>query len=285
MLSPPSARPLPGLEVLALRTPTLPPATHTNTSLLGRTALWVVDPATPYAPERERLRTRLAELAADGARVAGIVLTHHHPDHIGAAAWLRDRTGAALYAHPRTAALLAGRLDVDHPLAEGDVLAGAEDEEDAWHVLHTPGHASGHVVLWQPTHRALVAGDMVASTGTVVIEPPDGHMATYIAQLRRLAALAPALCVPAHGDVITSPVAHFEHYVRHRLEREAKVVAALAEGAADLLALTARSYPEVPKALHALASRSALAHLLKLEEEGRAHQGPEGTWRSARGAG
>jgi glyoxylase-like metal-dependent hydrolase (beta-lactamase superfamily II) len=285
MLSPAGAQALPGLEVLALRTPTLPPATHTNTCLLGRASVWVVDPATPHAAERERLRARLAERAAGGGRLAGIVLTHHHPDHIGAAAWLRDHSRAPIYAHAGTAALLAGRLEIDLLLAEGDVLAGSDAEDDAWHVLHTPGHASGHLVLWQPIHRALVAGDMVAATGTVVIEPPDGHMATYIAQLQRLAALAPALCVPAHGEIIADPAPHFEHYVRHRLAREATVVAALAEGAADLPTLTARSYPEVPRALLALASGSAWAHLIKLQEEGRAHQGPAGTWRSGPAAG
>ncbi len=270
-----------GLEVLALRTPTLPPATTTNTALVGRRQLWVVDPATPHAAERETLATAIAARLDAGAALAGLVLTHHHRDHVGAAAFLRERFGAPVLAHPRTAALLEGTLAVDRPVVEGDVLEGSAAPDDRWRVLHTPGHASGHVVLWEPTRRLMVAGDMVAAVGTIVVEPPDGHMGTYVAQLRRLADLAPRLLVPAHGDVVDDPVALLERYVAHRLMRERRVAEALEAAPAELATVTRRSYPDVPPALHPLAARSALAHLIKLAEEGRAIEGPEGAWRSA----
>lgn len=124
----------------------------------------------------------------------------------------------------------------------------------------------------------MIAGDMVAAVGTIIVEPPDGHMATYIAQLRRLAALEPRWLIPAHGGIVERPVDHLEHYVAHRLGREARVVSALAEGEATLSVVTARSYRDVPKALHPLAERSCLAHLIKLEEEGRAGR-DGGIWR------
>ncbi|MGM0576360.1 MAG: MBL fold metallo-hydrolase [Myxococcota bacterium] len=260
-----------GVDVLALRTPTLPPATTTNTSLVGRRDVWIVDPATPFDEPREVLLGAVDSLEEEGRRPRGIVLTHHHPDHVGATAWLRERLGVPVLAHARTRALLRDSgTPVDEELAEGDVLRGSDGPDDRWEVLHTPGHASGHVVLWEPHRRGMVAGDMVAAEGTVVVEPPDGHMATYVAQLRRLAALGPRWLVPAHGDVIDDPVAVLEGYVAHRLMREGRVLDALAEGPADLRTLTGRSYPELAAALLPLAERSCLAHLVKLEEEGRA---------------
>ena len=269
-----------GVRILALRTPTLPPATHTNAVVIGHEVLWVVDPATPHNDERERLLDFLDDEERDGRPVRGIVLTHHHRDHVGAAAWLKASRGWPILAHPRTQALLEDIVHIDETIDEGRVLSGSEREDDQWHVLHTPGHASGHIVLWEPQRAGMIGGDMVAAIGTIIVEPPDGHMATYIGQLRRLAALEPRWLVPAHGEAIEAPVAHSEHYIRHRLGREARVRAALSEGAAPLSEVTARSYRDVPAALHPLAERSCLAHLIKLEEEELAYK--QGEWWSAK---
>jgi len=245
---------------------------------VGRRDVWVVDPAPLREAPRQALLAEVRAHAAAGRTPRGIVLTHHHHDHVGAASWLREETGLPILAHPVTASLLADRLTVDRPLVEGDALTGSEAPDDRWEVLHTPGHAPGHICLWEPVRRLLVAGDMIAAVGTVVIAPPDGHMATYIRQLERLAALRPERLVPAHGAVVEDPVARLEFYVRHRLEREGRVVDALDDDPIELMALTARSYPDVPRALHGLASASALAHLIKLEEEGRARRLADGRW-------
>ncbi|MDP6947311.1 MAG: MBL fold metallo-hydrolase, partial [Myxococcota bacterium] len=199
-----------GLTVLPLRTPTLPPATHTNTVLVGYERVWIVDPATPHDDQRRRLLDVLDDHAAQGRIPHAIVLTHHHPDHVGAAAWLSGERALPIHAHATTRMLLSDHVPVHETLAEGDVLAGSGRPDDQWHVLHTPGHASGHIVLWQPERRALIGGDMVAAVGTIIIEPPDGHMATYITQLQRLASLEPEWLVPAHGQVIEAPVAHLQ---------------------------------------------------------------------------
>ena len=273
------------LRVLSLRTPTLPPATHTNTSFVGRERVWIVDPATPYPDERARLLDAVACERAAGRELAGIVLTHHHHDHVGGADWLRGETGLAVWAHPRTEELLQGRLTIDVALDEGDVLTGSEASDDAWHVLHTPGHASGHIVLFQPESRALVAGDMVAAVGTILVEPPDGNMAQYISELRRLLALEPRIAVPAHGEVIGDPAAHFGHYISHRLAREAKVLAAVHMSPRALLEITRDAYDDVPESLHLLASRSTLAHLFKLRDEARVMESSTGAWRRSPGVG
>ncbi|MFT7582701.1 MAG: ribonuclease/clavin/mitogillin [Myxococcota bacterium] len=270
-----------GLDVLALRTPTLPPATHTNTSLVGREQVWVVDPATPYDTERTALLAAVDTIRLDGRTVAGIILTHHHHDHVGAAAWLSEQRGLPILAHPRTAVLLDGQLTLSDTLEDGDTLVCSEASNDTWHVLHTPGHASDHIVLWEPVRRLLIGGDMVAQVGTIVIVPPDGHMATYIAQLQRLIALDPALIVPAHGGVIEDAVAHLEHYVSHRLAREAQVLDVLTEMPRALGDVTREAYPELPRFLLPLAERSAEAHLIKLQEDGVAAQTDTSRWHRA----
>ncbi len=259
-----------GLDVLPLRTPTLPPATETNTAFVGREEVWIVDPATPWEDARSRLLAAVEALPGEGRRAAGIVLTHHHGDHVGAAAWLRERAKLPVYAHPRTAALLGATLTVDHTLEEGDALRGSDSPDDRWEILHTPGHASGHIVLWERRRRLMIAGDMVAGVGTILVEAPDGHMATYIAQLERLAALEPGCLVPAHGPVLADGAGKLRETAQHRRMREAMVAAALAAGGADPAELTRRSYPELPASMMPLAERSCLAHLLKLCEEGRA---------------
>jgi endoribonuclease LACTB2 len=240
-----------------------------------------VDPATPHADEREKLVQMIAELDRKGRRPLGIVLTHHHRDHVGGAIWLREQLKVPIFAHPITKDLLAGTLSVDLELVEGDTLRGSKKPSDVWQVLHTPGHASGHIVLWNEALRLLVGGDMVAAVGTILVEPPDGHMATYIQQLIRLRALALTRLVPAHGEVITQPVEHLTHYIEHRLKREAKVLGNLGTDAQKLEAITSASYSDVPKSLHRLAQGSTLAHLIKLEEEGRATRSQEGLWRTA----
>jgi len=254
------------MHVLPLKTPTLPPATTTNTIIVSG---WVVDPATPYPEPRATL---LAAVREAGAR--GIVLTHHHRDHMGAAAWLAAETGLPIAAHPRTAELLAGQVTVDVPLHDGDELPGAA----AWTVLHTPGHASGHIVLWSAVTRELIAGDMVASVGTIVIDPPDGHMATYLAQLERLRALDAALVVPSHGAPITNAHQVFSFYLAHRAERREKVFAAVTDLPQSLREVTQAAYRDVAPALLPLAERSALAHLIELSELGRI-RAEDGTWR------
>lgn len=269
------------MEVLPLRTPTLPPATHTNTVFVGREHVWIVDPATPFEDGRAQLLEHVEGLAEDGRTPRGIFLTHHHRDHVGGAAWLQARTGLPIHAHATTAALAGGGLQVDHTHGDGDALSGSDASDDQWQILHTPGHASDHLCLWQPELRALIGGDMVASIGTIIVIPPDGHMKTYIAQLRRLAQLDPSFLVPSHGAVIEEPVAHLDHYIAHRLEREGKVVAALEEGPAELATVTERAYPEVPRHVLPLARFSCQAHLDKLLEEHRASRSSDGIWAAA----
>jgi glyoxylase-like metal-dependent hydrolase (beta-lactamase superfamily II) len=112
---------------------------------------------------------------------------------------------------------------------------------------------------------------MVASVGTIIVEPTDGDMLLYLESLRKMSALEPAGLLPAHGDLIQQPQAILSFYIEHRLMRERKVLDALeARGKASRPRhLIAQAYADTPKALWPLALRSIEAHLIKLEREGR----------------
>src|SRR5207249_8925613 len=126
----------------------------------------------------------------------------HHLHHVAGAASPAARLGLRVWAHPETARLLAGRLAVDRLVEEGERLPFGPG---GFAALHTPGHAPGHLVLLDERTRAAVVGDMVASVGTIIIDPPDGDMRLYLSSLERLRALDLRWLLPAHGEPIGDP--------------------------------------------------------------------------------
>src|SRR3954470_8229216 len=209
-----------GLLLVPLRTPTLPPATHTNCLLLGDDELWVVDPGSPWPEEQAILRETLDRLAAEGRRAVGVLLTHHHLDHTGGAQAL----GLPIAATRET----ASRVDfkVDRVIEDG---ARLEVGPRGWRALHLPGHTRGHLCLIEEGSGAVVAGDLVAGVGTVIIDPPEGDMADYLASLDRLLEAKPGAIYPAHGPVVPAGVPKLEQYRAHRLDRERLVFEALSK--------------------------------------------------------
>ncbi len=265
--APPTPMPVaPGIRVLALRTPTLPPAAHTNVYLVGPDAgpVAVVDPGSPY-PEQQAILDRVLETSP----AAAILLTHHHGDHAGGAQALAARWSIPIAAHAATARRLAGRVAVNQLIEDGETVYGAT-------AIFTPGHAEGHLCF--AAGDAMIAGDMVAGVGTILIDPSEGDMAVYLASLERLLARPQMTLLPAHGPAIPDGHGKLAEYLSHRRMREAKVAAALHDRPRPLAELVAEVYSDTPRALWTLAERSLLAHLVKLAREQRATDAGDGRW-------
>ena len=211
--------------------------TGTNTWLVGRDPCWVVDPG-------PALDEHLDAVAAEAGRrggAGGIALTHHHDDHAGGLAGLRERLGL-------------GDREALGPLV----------------AVPTPGHTAGH--------RAFVAdgvaftGDAVLGAGSVFIV---GDLTPYLEALRRLRTMDLDLICPGHGPLVTDPAAKLEEYVAHRLDRERRLVAALDAGAQTVAAMLDAAWDDAPEILRPAAAVTLAAHLDKLEDEGRLPDGVE----------
>lgn len=258
-----------GVMLYPLETHTLPPATHTTCYLLGTGELLVVDPGASEDAELERLVRILGELGAEGRRAKAIVLTHHHGDHVSGAARLAERTGLPIWAHALTAARVTA--PIARELVDGEVLALDGPRPMRWRVLHTPGHAPGHLSLYDEVTKAAVVGDMVAGIGTIVIDPADGDMGEYVKQLARLKGLPVGTLYPAHGPAIPEGTHKLDEYLAHRAWREEKVLAALEKvGPCTGEALVPHAYDDVQAFVWPIALRSTEAILVKLVREGRA---------------
>lgn len=262
-----------GFLLVPVRSPTLPPATHTNTLLVGEEELVVIDPASPDPDEQARLGALCRALVAEGRRFREILLTHEHQDHVGGVEALRAQLGVPVRAHRLTAERLAGRVRVDAFIEHGERLALPGPQGLTLRALHTPGHARGHLCFLEERSGSLVTGDMVAGLGSIVVDPPEGDMGDYVASLRLLRALPVRALYPSHGPVIPDGPRKLDEYLAHRQDREDQVFRALAaSGGGTPVELVAHVYTDVPEPLHPLAARSLLAVLEKLANEGRARR-------------
>ena len=242
----------------------------TNTYILGHERFTVLDPG----PANDVHVERILELT--GGVVDQVVVTHTHMDHSPAVAQLKARTGCRVFGWPAPegAGQDQGFTPDDQPGHEDLIVT----EAGVLKVLHTPGHASNHLCYLLLDQELLFSGDHIMQGSTVVINPPDGDMKAYIDSMYDLLAEPVRFIAPAHGFLMGQPAAVMDYLITHRLSREHKVWRALeALAPVSLKDLTARAYDDVPAAIHGLAARSALAHLLKLEAEHRAFV-DDGLW-------
>ncbi len=257
-----------GIRMFPLRTLTLPPATHTNCYLLGHGDLLLVDVGTHDAAEIERLLAHLNELSTLGLRPTALLATHHHGDHTAGIAAIHRTLGLPVWAHPETASRLP--VNVARLLYDEDTIELGGPTPMRLKVLHTPGHARGHVCLLDEASRACIAGDMVAGVGTIVIDPPEGHMGTYLRQLKRLKDERVGVLYPAHGPALADGAGALERYLNHRAAREARVAEAVKNLGPDgsLEDIVRLAYEDTPGVFYPLAERNTVAILEKLREEG-----------------
>jgi len=245
----------------------------TNTYLVGgpdATRWSVIDPGPAIAAHVDAI------VAAAPGPIDRILVTHTHKDHSPATLMLQERTKATVFGlAPRHREWQDDTFAADITLHGGERIAVGPSTHLT--VIHTPGHASNHLCYLLEEERTLFTGDHLMQMSTVVINPPDGDMAAYLASLRSLLALDLDWLAPGHGFLMAEPKKAIEAVIAHRLRREQKVVDALAElGPAPIERLLARVYADVPERMHPVATRSLTAHLLKLRDEGRASDSAKG---------
>lgn len=245
---------------IPLQTPTLPPATRTNTYVVGSIQLCVVDPAPVDASGQEALCQQVLGM---GATTVHLVLTHHHGDHVGAVEALRGPLNAQVWAHPETGQRVP--FAVDRLLQDGDALPA---DGGPWVSVHTPGHAAGHLCFHRVQDGAVLAGDMVAGVGTILVDPSEGSMRAYMASLQRLVDLKPQVLMPAHGFELTPAVDALNHYLHHRTLRLHAVAERLRHGDETPEQMVPHIYAGTPPSFFPLAARSVLSMLIMLEEDG-----------------
>jgi glyoxylase-like metal-dependent hydrolase (beta-lactamase superfamily II) len=254
---------LPGIRRLVAPNPSMMTGPGTNTYLFGIDEVAVLDPGPVIDSHIDRIQ-QIAD-----APIRWVLSTHTHPDHSPAAVGLARATGAELLGRPAPEGPHQDATFVpDRILKDGDKL---ETSEFVIEAVHTPGHASNHLCYRHAASDWLFTGDHVIDGSTVVIDPPDGNMKQYLESLQRVRDLDCAALAPGHGEIIDDPRRVIDWIIHHRLEREAKVTAALrANPHLTTRELVPHVYKDVDRKLYGWAERSLLAHLIKLEEDGAA---------------
>lgn len=227
--------------------------------------------------------------ALQGEEVSHVLVTHAHLDHSGLARRLAEMVRAPVVGFGRWD---AGRSDAMIRFAAREGVAGGEGADrnfapdlcvahgdhilgPNWRleVLHIPGHFAGHLAF--ALDDTILTGDHALAWTSTVISPPDGDVRQFRASCDLLKKRRACLFLPGHGDAVTDPSARLDWLIAHRREREAQLVAALADGCTTIGALVRRLYADTPPALHSAAARNVLAHLITLVEEHRVAADPD----------
>lgn len=263
----------------------------TGTYIVGRGKLAVIDPG----PLDEAHVAALLK-AIEGETVTHILITHTHMDHSPATTPLKAATGnppAYGFGPHGEGKILAGQsveaggdqdFTPDIRVTHGDVIEG-----EGWTIecVHTPGHTSNHLCFALREEKVLFTGDHVMGWSTSVISPPDGDMHDYMASLDLLLTRDDQVYWPTHGPAITDPKPFVRAFIDHRQERDAQILACLADGIDTIAGMVKRMYADVNPLLHPAAARSVLSHLINLEQQGKvtiadgAAPGPDARYRPA----
>ena len=251
----------------------------TNSYLVGDadTGYVAIDPG-PNEPEHlARLWRAAVDAEGAGGFIRMIVCTHSHADHSPGARPLQALCAGKppiLGLPSLPTARPASLFTPDRALQNGERLA-LSGSGPGHHllVLHTPGHAANHLCLVLLEDGLLISGDHILNGSTTVVDPPDGDMTAYLNSLDLLSAACALhkieFILPAHGYVLGSAQQAIGRLKAHRLQREAKIAAAMRkqpEGSMDDWVEVA--YDDVPARMWPVAKRSLLAHVQRIRALG-----------------
>lgn len=249
---------------LPVTTPTLYPAVTTNVYLIvnqGEAVLVDAGYDEPAASE-----SILAYIQSLGEiKVKAIVLTHYHKDHSPGAKRLLEKVHCRVFCHPLETEAIEKQIHpyrITSTLEEGDTL---QVGDLSLQILHAPGHTRGHLNIWIEQERLLLTGDNIVGEGTTWIGPPDGNLTDYLATLRRLQHLDPAMIAPGHGEMIRNPKEKIQFFIQRRLERELQIKGLLADQPRTVSELVDLIYQgQVHPSVMWVAERTVVGHLEKL---------------------
>lgn len=263
-------------DILRVTAPNAGPLTFhgTNSYIVGRDTLAVIDPGPEDESHWQTLRTAIA-----GRPVSHIFVSHTHRDHSPLAARLKAETGAIVIAEgPHRAArpLHTGEIN---PLKESadmdfvpDIAAGHGHvvSGDGWSIetLHTPGHTANHAAFALAGTGLVFSADHVMAWATSIIAPPDGAMSDFMASLDMLAARDDRAYLPGHGGAVQKPRQFVRALKTHRIMRERAVLGRIEKGDRLIADMVKAIYRDTDPRLHGAAALSVLAHLEDLVGRG-----------------
>ncbi|GLS30713.1 Glyoxylase, beta-lactamase superfamily II [Mesorhizobium albiziae] len=264
----------PGIRRLTVNNPGPFTFHGTNSYIVGRNSLAVIDPGPEDADHLSALLS-----AIDGRPVSHIFVSHTHRDHSPLARLLQRETGAVIAAegpHRPARPLRIGEINPLDASADTDFapdLVLADDslvEGDGWSLrtILTPGHTANHAVFALEGTGVLFSADHVMAWATSIVAPPDGAMADYMASLDRLLERHDKVLLPGHGGPVKKPRAFMRGLKAHRKMRERAIVERLARGDRTIPDMVRAIYRDTDPRLHGAAGLSVLAHLEDLVARG-----------------
>ena len=236
-----------------------------------------------------RIFEYIRSIGRDPSEISLIILTHSHPDHIGAARAIREATGCSVAAHPAErawiedverqnrerpvpgfATLVGGPVSLDFEL-DGSVTIDIDGTgEYELEVIHTPGHSAGSISLFLPGNGALFSGDVIPVAGDLPVYDDAVESTRSIRLLRSVRGIRVLLSAwdePRYGEAAYGQMDRALDYLR---KIHAAVIASAGDGDPDPMELTRKTVAALglpPQAVNPLLARTFAAYFRARNED------------------
>jgi glyoxylase-like metal-dependent hydrolase (beta-lactamase superfamily II) len=272
----------------------------------------IIDTGMGDSSSNQFLIKGIEEIGLRRSDVSLVINTHEHVEHFAGNYELVKATGAQIITHsvakgfierpssrladegvlkmlPEGAAEQLRRWSAVFKVIKPSVVAKTVEDGDIiepvegtrLRVIHTPGHAKGHMCLYDEDRKVLFSGDQILGSGTPYIgkwpDDSNGDMDDYLASLERLKKLDMRLMLPGHGPTITDPYKRIEETIERKKKREDMIIRSLrSDRSKDLLTLTKEVYGAPAGELYYYSS-CVLAYLSRLKKQGKVEYSLDGS--------